>query len=108
MTGIALIVDEATKGYDLKVEVRRDTTGRITQGICLEETTPQNQTMILVANPGDFKEHPAWGIGIEGILNDHNFARWRRNIREQLEADGQQITELEITEDGLILEAKYK
>lgn len=107
MTGIALIAD-TTKGYDLKVEVRHDTAGKITQGIVLEETTPQNQAMILVANPGEFKEHPAWGVGVEGILNDHDFARWRSRIREQIEADGQRIEQLEITAEGLILEAKYK
>ena len=108
MTGIALIIDEAAKGYDLKLEVKRDATGKITQGVVLEETTPQNQAMILVANPGEFKEYPAWGVGIGNIINDHDFARWRRKIREQIEADGQRITKLEITEKGLTLEAKYK
>ena len=106
MTGIALIADG--NGYDLKMEVKHDATGKITQGVVLEETTPQNQTMILVANPGEFKEHPAWGVGIGNIINDHDFARWRRKIREQIEADGQRITKLEITEKGLTLEAKYK
>ena len=108
MTGIALILDEAANGYDLKLEIKRDATGKIAQGMVLEETTPQNQAMILVANPGEFKEHPAWGVGICNIVNDHDFARWRRKIREQIEADGQRITKLEITETGLTLEAKYK
>ena len=37
--------------------------------------------------------------------NDHDFRAWRRRIREQIEADGQYITKLEITEKGLTLEA---
>ncbi len=108
MTGIALTINEAGTGYDLKLDIRRDTTGKIVQGMVLEETTPQNQTMILVANPGEFKEHPAWGVGLGNIINDHDLAAWRRKIREQIEADGQRITTLELTEKGLKLEAQYK
>ncbi|MGM9783138.1 MAG: hypothetical protein ACI3ZV_06585 [Paludibacteraceae bacterium] len=108
MTGIALTIDDKGTGYDLKINIRRDSAGKITQGMVLEETTPQNQTLILVANPGEFKEHPAWGVGLGNIVNDHDFASWRRKIREQIEADGQRITKLELTEKGLTLDAKYK
>lgn len=108
MTGIALTIDDKGTGYDLKNNIRRDSAGKITQGIVLEDTTPQNQAMILVANPGEFKEHPAWGVGLRDIINDHDLPRWRRRIREQIEADGQRITKLQLNEQGLTLEAQYK
>ena len=40
MTGIALTINEQGSGYDLKLDIRRDTTGKIVQGMVLEETTP--------------------------------------------------------------------
>lgn len=106
MTGIALTSDE-NKGYDLDLEIKRDG-GKITQGMRLAETTHQNQALILVANPGEYKEHPALGVGLSNIVNDHELSSWRKRIREQIEADGQRISKLELTESGLNLEAEYK
>ena len=106
MIGIALTTED--KHYDLAFDLKHDKDGKITQGISLAETTAQNQTLILVANKGDFKEHPLLGVGISGIVNDNDYGFWERQITEQLEADGQQIDKLEITSKGLTLEAEYK
>lgn len=99
MTGIALIPVAEGNAYDLDLG-----TGHIT----LAEVTHQNQAMLLTAAPGEYKACPAAGIGLRSILHDHDFSGWRRRIREQLEADGQRITRLQINEQGLILEAEYK
>lgn len=94
MTGIQLNAD-----YDLFVK-----NGKMVLG----ETTPQNQALILLAHKGEFKEHPLMGVGLPDIVNDHDFNAWKREITEQLEADGQRIDKLELNADGLTLEAVYK
>ena len=99
MTGIALALDALGEGYDIVLSGGEG---------ALMETTRQNQALLLAAHPGEFKENPAWGVGLGDIVNDHDFRAWRRRIREQIEADGQYITKLEITEKGLTLEAAYK
>lgn len=96
MVGMALQPVET--GYDIKISGGR---------IQLEETTAQNQTLILVAHKGEFKEHPMLGVGISDMINDHNFDHWKREITHQLEADGQQVNKLEITNKGIELDATY-
>lgn len=97
MTGIELHVAEQT--YDLRI-----VDGRIS----LAETTPQNQTLILVAHKGEFKEHPMVGVGIADMVNDHDFSLWKREITNQLELDGQRVNKLNITSKGIELDAEYQ
>jgi len=98
MTGIQLHSEDG-KTYDLLLDGR---------GMTVGETTAQNQTMILAAHKGEFKEHPTLGVGIADIVNDHDFRQWKRIIVEQLEADGQKVEKIEINENSLTLEAQYK
>lgn len=107
MTGIQATLSPDRRGYDLLLDVRRDTQGRITQGICLSEATPQNQAFLLVAHKGEFKEHPTIGVGMADMLNDHDFAYWRRLITYEFERDGQTIDRLELNDKGLTIEAHY-
>lgn len=102
-TGIQLNAD-----YDLEINVKRDSNGLITQGIVVGDTTYQNQALILECHPGEIKEYPTLGVGLNDIVNDNEFEMWKRSIMENLEADGLQITTLEIDKNGLTLEAKYK
>ena len=99
MTGIALIPNAEGTAYDLDISA-----GQLT----LAEVTCQNQAMLLAAMPGEYKAPPTVGIGMQGMLQDHDFRGWRRRIREQLEADGQRINKLDINEQGITLEAEYK
>ena len=107
MTGLQATLSPDRHGYDLLLDVRRDTQGKITQGICLGETTPQNQAFLLVAHKGEFKEHPTIGVGMADMLNDHDFAYWRRLITYEFERDGQTIDRLELNNKGLTIEAHY-
>ena len=99
MVGIQCTNAGNGQGYDLLVQ-----DGSIVVG----ETTAQNQAFILMAHKGDYKEHPLLGVGLTDILNGNDFAAWQREITEQLEADGQRITQLELTAQGLTLAAEYK
>jgi hypothetical protein len=104
MKGIGI---QLNNDYDLDVKVKKDTTGKILSGLVVGDVTVQNQAVILLAQKGEFKEYPVVGIGINDICNDSDFRLWKREITEQIEKDGQQISRLELNEKGLILEAKY-
>ncbi len=97
MTGIELHVEGA--GYDLQI---------IGSKLSIAETTAQNQTLILVAHKGEFKEHPMVGVGIADMVNDHDFSLWKREITNQLELDGQRVNKLNITSKGIELNAEYQ
>lgn len=107
MTGLQCILSPDQRGYDLALDLRYDTQGRIRQGLFLGETTPQNQAFLLVAHKGEFKEHPTIGVGMADMLNDHDFAYWRRLITYEFERDGQTIDRLELNDKGLTIEAHY-
>ena len=96
MTGIELQADGAV--YDLLVS---------NGGISVAETTAQNQTLLFVAHKGVFKEHPTIGVGIADMVDEHDFSLWKREIISQLEADGQRVSKLSITNEGIELEANY-
>jgi len=87
MTGLQFTLTD-NGGYDFLLDIKTEN-GRITQGICLGETTPQNQAFILVAHKGDFKENPMLGVGIGDIVNDHDFDRLQKLdlLRSQLLQD---------------------
>ena len=108
MTGLQCTLSTDRQGYDLLLDIQHDKFGRIKQGICLGETTPQNQTFLLVAHKGEFKENPTIGVGLSDVLNDHDFNYWKRLITSELERDGQRIDLLKLTSEGLQIEAHYQ
>lgn len=106
MTGLQFTLTD-NGGYDFLLDIKTEN-GRITQGICLGETTPQNQAFILMAHKGDFKENPMLGVGIGDIVNDHDFDRWRSAIIESLVEDGQWVSRVEVSANGIEIDAKYR
>jgi len=93
--------------YDLKIQVRFDSGGKIAGGLVVGDVLYQNQAMLLQAHKGEYKENPLIGIGLGDIVNDNDFDAWKGKIIEQIEADGQRISKFELNEKGLTLEAKY-
>lgn len=93
MKGIQLGAD-----YDLMLN-----NGQLVVG----EITPQNQALILIAHKGEYKNAPNMGVGLEGIINDHDKTACEREIAEAIRGDGQRIDKLKLTESGLTLEASY-
>ncbi len=107
MTGLQFTRNDDGTGYDFLLDIKTEG-GKITQGICLGETTPQNQAFILIAHKGDFKENPMLGVGIEDIASDHNFEAWRRAIISALVEDGQWVNSVDVSENGIEVDAKYR
>lgn len=102
---IDILLDPATG--DLQVAAERDASGLIVQGLAIGEVTWQNQAILLQASPGEFKEYPALGAGIAGMVNDHETTAWEREIALCLEADGMRVGTVELTDEKLIVDAHY-
>ena len=89
-----IITDE--QSGDLAISVRRDATGKITSGLVIDDVTKQNQVHILTFHAGELKEHPTVGVGLSSLLLSHDNLLAKHKIREQLEADGQNVSYLNI------------
>lgn len=94
--------------YDIDVKVQRDATGKIVSGMIVGDILAQNQAIILQLHKGELKEDPAVGVGISDMLLDNDLQSWRREIREQMELDGQTVEKIVLTEKELILKAQYR
>lgn len=93
--------------FDLSIRVKRDTSGRVTNGLVIDDTLAQNQALIISAHKGEFKESPVVGVGISDMLLDHDPLAWRTEIREQLEIDGQTVGNVKVTTSGITVDARY-
>ncbi len=74
------------------------------------ESTEQHQMLLLLSEQGEWRESPAVGVGINSmILDDAPAVAIIATITDQLDADGQDITELTISAQGaLFLLASYR
>lgn len=97
------------QGIDLKINLIRDTSGLIAQGLVIGEIMRQNQAMIIVANPGEFKFNPTLGASIGELILDNDYLRMRHRIRENLEKDGMKVKILDLYENKpLLIDASYE
>lgn len=82
---------------DLLINVKRDSNGKITQGLIVGNTLRQNQYIIMKAQPGEIKEHPTLGVGIDDMQNDEQpVTYWRRRIIEQFDRDSLIVESIQI------------
>lgn len=81
----------------------------VTNGsLSIGEVTNQNIYLLLACGKGEWKEYPALGIGINNAIGEENTSVLMYNIRKELVSEGLNINELNITNDQLIINAKYK
>lgn len=93
--------------YDLTVNVLRDSSGKITGGLVIGDILRQNQALILLLHKGELKSDPSVGVGISDMLLDHNLRIWKREIREQMELDGQTVNSVDVSASGITVDAEY-
>ncbi|MES2730039.1 MAG: hypothetical protein V4621_08115 [Pseudomonadota bacterium] len=76
--------------------------------LAIGEATRQNQNLILVTNPGEWRAAPLVGVGIQSmILDDAPTAAITSEIQEQMEADGLVVDFLTLGAGGAIDLAAY-
>ena len=81
-----ILLDE---NNDLKVIVRRDSNGLITQGLCIGEREVQDAYIVLKANQGEIKEDPIIGANlIRMIRSKADKERIRKTIKISLQRVG--------------------
>lgn len=105
MKEIGVLLDQATA--DLHVKVVKDAEGKIVQGIHLGDVTEQNIKTILKIQPGEMKEQPTVGVGIDNMLLGHDSLLYKHKIRQQLGDDGMTVKYLEI-DKKVNIHANYK
>lgn len=93
--------------FEIDVQLKFDTEGKILSGLRLDDTLRQNQALILVLHQGELKERPEVGVGVEDMLLDNDILYWRSRIREQLELDNQNVDKVRITTGGIEINASY-
>ena len=84
--------------YDLEVKVVKDSSGRIVSGLTVGDILHQNQALILLFHKGDLKDDVSVGVGIDRMMLDNDRLSWSREIREQLNMDGQKVKDVTISE----------
>lgn len=109
-TGIQLVgnTDEGQL-MDLKVNVVRDASGKIIQGMCIGNTLNQNKALIIIVNPGEFKFNPTLGVAIDELLLDQDYLRMRHRITDHLRRDGMKVRSVQLSQNKpLIVDADYE
>ncbi len=93
-----------TETGDIQINVIRDASGLIMGGFVVGDVTQQNQATIIMLHPAELKRAPTIGVGLSSIINSHETLLYKHKVREQLEADGQHITYMDIvtTSNGKI------
>lgn len=73
------------------------------------ESTLQNQQFLLLAEKGEYKQHPTTGVGlVNSIEEDKTGAELEADIQSNFEADGMTITKLKVKSfDDIQIEAQY-
>lgn len=93
--------------YNLDIRVKKDTSGKITSGMVLGDILYQNQALILQLHKGEMHENPSIGVGITDMMLDNDLQMWAREIREQMELDGQTVNSVKITPEEIVIDSKY-
>lgn len=94
--------------YDIDIHALMDDNGKIVSGVVIGDILAQNQALILQTHKGEWKEDPSIGAGISDMLLDENLMLWKREIREQMELDGQTVREVTITGMKITIDSKYE
>ena len=112
MKSKAIQLTDSTNGVesiDLKIDVKRDPDGLITDGLCVGNTMPQNQALMLIANPGEFMFNPTVGVALVDLLLDEDYLRIRHRIREHFAKDGLVVKSVQLdAQKPLLIEANYE
>lgn len=93
--------------YDLSVSVEYDSEGRIVSGLVVGDILHQNQALILGLHKGDLKDDVSVGVGIDRMILDSDWLSWQREIRDQLEMDGQTVESVVVDSKSIKIKASY-
>ena len=92
-----ILLDE---NYDLMIE---------NDDFVLGESTRQHQGLILMANKGEFRQHPFTGVGLRLFVEDDRLGAMRVELTKQLELDGMTVQRVNVfSNEQLEIRASYE
>ena len=95
--------------FDLKIDLKKDASGKIISGLVLGSTLEQNMACILIAEAGDFKANPDLGVGLRSALLGEDLLEYRHQIKEQFAKEGLNIKHLELYDiQNFNIDAEYE
>jgi hypothetical protein len=77
-------------------------------GLVISDIGQQAVQLLFIGVPGEWKEHPAIGIGIKRMQNGATDRFLERTIRVQLEGIGFDTKKINIAEKGVEMEGDFK
>lgn len=78
-------------------------------GLVVEDSTFQNQKILILAQKGEIKEYPMRGVGARTFLETETSESLAREIRTEFTIDGMTVNQIKITEsNGIEVEAFYQ
>jgi len=85
------------------IDMESETPALFTNGdLNVGECAAQNKFLMLLCEPGAFKEFPDAGVGAASYLEDDNAEALMRDIRLQFAADGMPVKEVK-SKDGKLM-----
>lgn len=104
------MVDNIEDGHigDFKIVPIRGTDGKIISGLTIGKTLEQNKAVILMVNPGEVKQYPTLGVGLNDATLSDDLLDLRHKIRQEFSKDGLKIVELDLYKNkNIVIKAKY-
>lgn len=111
MKGFAIQLQQNGSVLEPVFNVVRDANGKIINGLQVGSTQAQNEALILISNPGEFKNSPTLGVGLgDALLGDtDDMLRFRHEVRRCYRIEGLEIEKLDLFDIKKInIIAKYK
>lgn len=94
-----------------EMQLTYDTSGKILSGWKLGDIQAQNEALILMSQPGEWKEFPTLGVGLgNALLSVHkDLSLFRREIRRCYKMDGLAIKQLDVYDlKNVHIKARYE
>jgi hypothetical protein len=66
----------------------------------------QQERLLLITNPGEWKQNPLIGVGIIEWINDDNISGLKAEIKRQFKADGLNTKKVEFINGEIYIDAE--
>lgn len=77
--------------------------------LVIGEATRQHQVLLLLTSPGELREFPMRGVGLQHwLLDDAAKGDVTRRIKQEFEADGMTVQRIRYNGDNVTTEASYE
>lgn len=76
--------------------------------IAFTESTDQQQQCLLLVTPGELKQSPKTGVGIQSFLKENDINGLLGKIKSEFQLDGMNVSAIVFNNNQLLIDANYK